>query len=189
MKQSKLFTKTRKEAPSDETSKNAQLLIRAGYIHKVFAGGYTFLPLAVKVLENIAEIIRQEMNTIGGQETQSTALQAKEPWQTTNRWGDDVVDNAKGAKRDDLPETGTNPGRADNPDGQRNSVECDFVPHTVLAAPRSVVGGGSTTSSLQLGSVAGDGATVVSTVRFPKVAVEVGKRETWTLKSAKNMEK
>ena len=93
MKQSQLFTKTRKEAPSDETSKNAQLLIRAGYIHKVFAGGYTFLPLAVKVLENIADIIRDEMNSIGGQEMQSTALQAKEPWEATNRWDDVVVDN------------------------------------------------------------------------------------------------
>jgi len=93
MKQSQLFTKTRKEAPSDETSKNAQLLIRAGYIHKVFAGGYTFLPLAVKVLENIAEIIREEMNAVGGQEMQSTALQSKEPWEMTNRWEDDVVDN------------------------------------------------------------------------------------------------
>ena len=93
MKQSQLFTKTRKEAPSDETSKNAQLLIRAGYIHKVFSGGYTLLPLAVKVLENIADIIRDEMNSIGGQEMQSTALQAKEPWEATNRWDDVVVDN------------------------------------------------------------------------------------------------
>ncbi len=93
MKQSQLFTKTRKEAPSDEVSKNAQLLIRAGYIHKVFAGGYTFLPLAVKVLENIANIIRYEMNAIGGQEMQSTALQSKEPWQATGRWNDAQVDN------------------------------------------------------------------------------------------------
>lgn len=93
MKQSQLFTKTRKEAPADEVAKNAQLLIRAGFIHKVFAGGYTFLPLAVKVLNNIADIIRVEMDSIGGQEMQSTALQSKEPWQTTNRWEDDVVDN------------------------------------------------------------------------------------------------
>ncbi len=93
MKQSQLFTKTRKEAPTDEASKNAQLLIRAGYIHKVFAGGYTFLPLAVRVLDNIAAIIRDEMNAIGGQEMQSTALQSKEPWILTNRWDDDVVDN------------------------------------------------------------------------------------------------
>ncbi len=93
MKQSELFTKTRKEAPADEVSKNAQLLIQAGYVHKVFAGGYTFLPLAVKVLENIADIIRDEMNAIGGQETQSTALQSKEPWETTNRWDDGIVDN------------------------------------------------------------------------------------------------
>lgn len=93
MKQSQLFTKTRKEAPADEVAKNAQLLIRAGYIHKVFAGGYTFLPLAIKVLNNIADIIRDEVNTIGGQEMQSTALQSKEPWQATNRWDDTLVDN------------------------------------------------------------------------------------------------
>lgn len=93
MKQSQLFTKTRKEAPRDEEAKNAQLLIRAGYIHKVFAGGYTFLPLAVRVLDNIANIIRDEMNAVGGQEMQSTALQSKEPWQATNRWDDALVDN------------------------------------------------------------------------------------------------
>jgi len=77
--------------------------------------------------------------------------------------GGEVLDNADGAKEDDdLPETGTNPVSADNPDGQRNSAGGGFVPRTVLAAPRSVVGGGSTTSSLQLGSVAGDAATFVS---------------------------
>lgn len=93
MKQSQLFTKTRKEAPSDELSKNAQLLIRAGFVHKVFAGGYTFLPLAVRVLNKIADIIREEMDAIGGLEMQSTALQSKDPWKMTNRWDDDIVDN------------------------------------------------------------------------------------------------
>lgn len=93
MKQSQLFTKTRKEAPGDEISKNAQLLIRAGFVHKVFAGGYTFLPLAVRVLEKIAQIIREEMNMVGGVEMQSTALQSKEPWEATDRWNDEIVDN------------------------------------------------------------------------------------------------
>ncbi len=93
MKQSRLFTKTRKEAPSDETSKNAQLLIRAGYIHKELAGAYVFLPLAKRSLEKIANIIREEMDAIGGTEIQSTALQGKESWQKTDRWNDDVVDN------------------------------------------------------------------------------------------------
>ena len=58
MKQSHLFTKTRKEAPTDEQAKNAQLLIRAGFIHKEMAGVYTFLPLGLRVFENIKQIIR-----------------------------------------------------------------------------------------------------------------------------------
>ena len=49
MLQSKLFTKTRKEAPTDEVSKNAQLLIRGGFIHKDMAGVYTYLPLGLRV--------------------------------------------------------------------------------------------------------------------------------------------
>ncbi|MCA9351873.1 prolyl-tRNA synthetase [Patescibacteria group bacterium] len=92
MKQSKLFTKTRKEAPSDETSKNAQLLIRAGYIHKEMAGVYDLLPLGSKVVENIKEIVRQEMNAIGGQEFIMSSLQSKDVWTATKRWDDDVVD-------------------------------------------------------------------------------------------------
>lgn len=92
MKQSQLFTKTRKEAPSDEVSKNAQLLIKGGFIHKELAGAYTVLPLGLRVLNNIADIIRDEMNAVGGQEMQSTALQNKEVWDKT-RWSDDIVDN------------------------------------------------------------------------------------------------
>jgi prolyl-tRNA synthetase len=92
MKQSQLFTKTRKEAPADEVAKNAQLLIKAGFIYKEMAGVYTMLPLGVRVLNNIANIIRFEMNAVGGVEMQSTALQTKEVWDKT-RWSDDVVDN------------------------------------------------------------------------------------------------
>lgn len=92
MRQSHLFTKTRKEAPSDETSKNAQLLIKGGFIHKEMAGIYGLLPLGVRVVNNIANIIREEMNHVGGIEMQSTALQRKEVWEKT-RWSDDVVDN------------------------------------------------------------------------------------------------
>ena len=58
MRQSQLFTKTRKEAPSDEVAKNAELLIRAGYIHKEIAGVYAYLPLGIRVINNIARIIR-----------------------------------------------------------------------------------------------------------------------------------
>ncbi len=93
MKQSKLFTKTRKEAPKDEVAKNAELLIRAGYIHKEMAGVYSMLPLGLKVLNKIVDVIRKEMNAIGGQEMHMTALQDKKLWETTNRWDDAVVDN------------------------------------------------------------------------------------------------
>jgi len=93
MRQSKLFTKTRKEAPSDEVSKNAELLIRAGFIHKEMAGVYSFLPLGLKVLNKIENIIREEMNQVGGVEMRTSVLQNKEVWEKTNRWDDAIVDN------------------------------------------------------------------------------------------------
>ncbi len=93
MHQSQLFTKTRKEAPTDEVSKNAQLLIRAGFIHKEMAGVYTYLPLGLRVMDKINNIIREEMNAIGGQETFLTSLQEKNIWEKAGRWSDDVVDN------------------------------------------------------------------------------------------------
>lgn len=93
MRQSQLFTKARKEAPADEVAKNAQLLIKAGFIHKEMAGVYSYLPLGLRVLNKINRIIREEMNNAGGQEISMTALQSKEIWETTNRWSDDVVDN------------------------------------------------------------------------------------------------
>lgn len=93
MRQSQLFTRTRKEAPKDEVSKNAQLLMRAGYIHKEMAGVYSFLPLGLRVLEKINTIIREEMNAVGGQEILMSTLQKKELWEKTQRWDDAVVDN------------------------------------------------------------------------------------------------
>lgn len=92
MRQSSLFTKTRKTAPKDEVSKNAQLLIRAGYIHKEMAGVYSYLPLGLRVVERIKQIVREEMNAVGGQEIIMTALQRKELWETTDRWDDTKVD-------------------------------------------------------------------------------------------------
>lgn len=92
MKQSQLFTKTRKEAPSDEVAKNAQLLIKAGFIYKEMAGVYAYLPLGLKVLNNIMSVIREEMNKIGGQEITLTALQQRETWEPTNQWDDAEVD-------------------------------------------------------------------------------------------------
>lgn len=92
MKQSKLFTKTIKDAPKGEVSKNAQLLIRAGFIHKEMAGVYAYLPLGLRVIEKIKNIIREEMNSIGGNEIIMTALQRKELWEKTDRWDDKSVD-------------------------------------------------------------------------------------------------
>jgi prolyl-tRNA synthetase len=93
MKMSHLFTKTSKTVPADETAKNAQLLIQAGYIHKEMAGVYAFLPLGKRVLDNIATIVRQEMDAIGGQEVQMTVLQPKDIFEKTDRWDDAKVDN------------------------------------------------------------------------------------------------
>jgi prolyl-tRNA synthetase len=92
MRQSKLFTKTKKEAPSDEVSKNAELLIRAGFVHKEMAGVYDYLPLGLRVVKNIENIIREEMDAIGGQETTMSSLQEKETWEPTNQWDDNEVD-------------------------------------------------------------------------------------------------
>lgn len=93
MKVSQLFTKTLKEAPADEVAKNAQLLIRAGYVHKEIAGVYAYMPLGLRVIENIKKIVREEMDAAGGQELLMTTLQPSDIWQKTNRWDDAVVDN------------------------------------------------------------------------------------------------
>lgn len=92
MRQSQLFTKTRREAPADEVAKNAQLLVRAGYIHKEMAGVYSYLPLGHRVLANIENIIREEMNAIGGQEIRMASLHPSENWKKTGGWdGVDVL--------------------------------------------------------------------------------------------------
>ena len=93
MRQSQLFTKTRKEVPSDEIAKNAKLLIQAGYVHKEMAGVYSFLPLGLRVMNKIIGIIREEMNAVGGQELHLTALQDPNVWQKSGRWSDEAVDN------------------------------------------------------------------------------------------------
>ncbi len=92
MRLSHNFTKTSKTVPGDELAKNAQLLIKAGYIYKVMAGVYAYTPLGLRVLEKIKQIVREEMAKIGGQELMMTTLQAKAPWQETTRWDDKVVD-------------------------------------------------------------------------------------------------
>lgn len=93
MRLSQLFTKTSKNVPADETAKNAQLLIKAGFIHKEMAGVYDYLPLGLRVLENISRVVREEMNRVGGQEVRLTSLQSKELWQKTGRWDDKVIDD------------------------------------------------------------------------------------------------
>ena len=92
MRMSQNFTKTRKEAPADESARNAQLLIRAGYVYKVMAGVYAYTPLGLKVIENIKQLIRDEMDGLGSQELLMTSLQNKKPWETTGRWDEKVVD-------------------------------------------------------------------------------------------------
>lgn len=92
MRQTQLFTKTKKESPADEVSKNAELLIRGGFIHKEMAGVYSYLPLGLRVLKNIEKIIREEMNQVGGIEMMTAVLQNKEIWEKSNRWDDEVVD-------------------------------------------------------------------------------------------------
>lgn len=92
MRQSTLFSKTRREAPTDETAKNAALLIKAGYVYKEMAGVYAYLPLGIRVLEKIKNIVREEMNGVGGVELLMTSLQKKEIWERTDRWNDEIVD-------------------------------------------------------------------------------------------------
>ena len=90
MKQSQLFTKTHKEAPKDETTINAQLLTRAGFVDKLMAGNYTYLPLGIRVLNKVRNIVREEINAIGGQEIIMPTLHPSENWKITKGW--DTID-------------------------------------------------------------------------------------------------
>ncbi|MHB8710540.1 MAG: aminoacyl--tRNA ligase-related protein [Minisyncoccota bacterium] len=92
MRQSRLFTKTRRSSPAGEVAKNAQLLVRAGYIHKEMAGVYDFLPLGLRTLNKIINIIREEMDAIGGEEVFLSTLQDPEVWKKSGRWDDAIVD-------------------------------------------------------------------------------------------------
>lgn len=92
MRQSQLFTKTRKDAPKDEVSRSAQLLIRAGYVYKEMAGVYSWLPLGLKTLDRVVDIITDEILRIGGVEVSMSALQDPTTWKATDRWDDKRVD-------------------------------------------------------------------------------------------------
>jgi len=97
MLQSKFFYKTSKEIADEEKSVNSQLLIRAGFIDKLMTGVYTYLPFGLKVLNKIKNIIREEINAIGGQEILMPALTPKENWVKTGRWDKiDVLFKLKG---------------------------------------------------------------------------------------------
>lgn len=88
MRYSELFGKTSREAPRDEESVNAQLLIRGGFVDKLQAGVYTFLPLGLRVLKKIENIIREEMISLGGQEVLMPTLHPKANWDITGRYND-----------------------------------------------------------------------------------------------------
>ncbi len=91
MLQSHLFTKTTKNLPEGETAKNAQLLIKGGFINKSSAGVYSFLPLGLRVLNKINNIIREEMNALGAEELLMPALIQKKYWEQSGRWGTDII--------------------------------------------------------------------------------------------------
>ena len=102
MLQSKLFTKTTKNTPHDETSFNAQMLIKAGFIDKLFAGTYTMLPLGLRVLKNIEHIIREEIDNIDGQEVHMPALHPLENYKKTGRDQIDVLFHTQLKNESDL---------------------------------------------------------------------------------------
>jgi prolyl-tRNA synthetase len=103
MRQSELFQKTSKDVNKTDVSKNAQLLTQGGFVNQLMAGVYSYLPLGLRVLNNIENIIRQEMNSVGGQEILMPALQPKEIWEQTGRWDKmDILFKLKGAGDRDL---------------------------------------------------------------------------------------
>lgn len=102
MRYSKLFGKTRSFAPKDELTKNARLLVKAGFVNKTMAGVYSFLPLGLRVLKNIDQIVREEMNAIGGQEVFLPALHPSENWKQTGGWNSiDVLFKIKSRTKKD----------------------------------------------------------------------------------------
>lgn len=106
MRRSDLVVKTLSEAPAGEVAKNAQLLIRAGYIYKVMAGVYAYTPLGLRVIENIKQVVREEMDAIGGQELLMSTLQRRDTWEVTGRWDDQTVDIWFKSKLKDETEVG-----------------------------------------------------------------------------------
>src|SRR3989344_2372875 len=86
MKYSKLFGKTLRQPPKDATTVNHRLLTQAGYVEQLMAGVYTYLPLGLRVLTNIARVVREEMNLIDAQEILMPTLHPKANWEITKGW-------------------------------------------------------------------------------------------------------
>ncbi len=104
MLQSKLFPKTKKEAPKGAESVNHKLLVRAGYIDQLMAGSWTLLPLGWRVVTKINQIIREEMNATGAQEILMPLMHPKEVWQETGRWDSakEIMYQLKDSRKKDL---------------------------------------------------------------------------------------
>ena len=83
---SSLFLRTLREDPADAEVPSHRLLVRAGYVRRVAPGGYSWLPLGLRVLRNVENVVREEMNAIGAQELQFPALLPREPYEVTGRW-------------------------------------------------------------------------------------------------------
>lgn len=97
MRYTQLFGKTQKTVPHEADSANARLLLQAGFVNQLAAGIYSYLPLGLRVIENIRRIIREEMNSLGAQEVLMPALTPKESWTTTGRWDEiDVMFKLEG---------------------------------------------------------------------------------------------
>lgn len=88
MRMSSLFVRTLREDPVDAEIASHKLLVRAGYIRRAAPGVYTWLPLGLRVLARIEQVVREEMNAIGAQEVHFPALLPREPYETTGRWKD-----------------------------------------------------------------------------------------------------
>ncbi len=102
IRQSTYFIKTLRKPPADEKSRNAELLEQAGYVDKLMAGVYSYLPIGLRVLKNIENIIREEINNAGGQELFLPALHPIENYITTKRNNIDVLFHLKSATGKEL---------------------------------------------------------------------------------------
>ena len=83
---SELFLRTLREDPAEAEVPSHKLLVRAGYLRRAAPGVYSWLPLGLRTLRKIEDVVREEMNAIGGQELLFPALLPREPYELTDRW-------------------------------------------------------------------------------------------------------